>query len=171
MGSEIDIKTYLEKLIRTFGGDPNNMIIHPWMYENRKAASSFDKENGTSVSKQYNIPLSLSSDQLWVLILISDKLLPESDLKRILHDEIYLKLVETYPKLKLDKDWKDVLMGVASEYNEDDIREYIIVGGGLKRSKEYMDYYKKFQNKTGKELLWIPSVRTLHTLYKHFGIQ
>lgn len=168
----IDLEKYMINVLKYYG-DPYFEVlgVTPSMCKNTKASAEFDKENGTKISKQYVLPNNLSSDKLWILISAADRYLPSgNELKRQLY-MVYKNIVSRYPKLRgLNSDWEDVLCGVASEYNEDDIREYVVLGGTNNRSEEHRKRINNFQSITGKTLFFAPSTRTMDYLYKFFNI-
>jgi hypothetical protein len=86
---------------------------------------------------------------------------------------IYKPLAERYPEFKgLDDHYMDVLLGVASEYAPHDIQEYITDGGLQIRHPRYQEKLKHLEAKTKVNSLdFVPSIKTLVGMCRHFGVE
>ncbi|MBW7846357.1 MAG: hypothetical protein H3C45_12130 [Bacteroidia bacterium] len=137
---------------------------------NVKPSYNFDRKYKTNFSKQWDLPEGITSDRLWALVNMWENSFTDEILVKILKpvvDEIIninnsnIKPTDNY------RDLLDILMGIASEFDEEDINEWLLFGGKLDRGKEYNRIYDKlFKKYDG--LYWVPSYNKLAFLNNNY---
>lgn len=144
-------------------------------FRNDKPARNIDEKYGTKISQQYKLPGGLTSDTLWILTQIyfhdcytkDAKQRGETYLKKIYHE-----ICKTYPVFSgYDNRFWDILGGIASEFNEADIIDFLKPNGGWgDRPQRYQMKCRKLEHETGIDLNYVPSNQTLNSLCKHFNL-
>ncbi len=73
-------------------------------------------------------------------------------------------------KIKTIRDIYDVLYGVTSSFNYDDIFDWIEIGSNLVRSNEEKERKDKIEKMVGFRFEYVPSEKTLLKIEKHIGL-
>lgn len=129
--------------------------------ENYKPAKKFDKKFGTSISQEYEFPFRLTADEVWDLV-------HENGYGDNCSEKLKIVLMSfEFPYLDMKRltDWqrRDVLMGMASCINSDDIIWYIQGNVGCSPKSRVVE--KEMQELLGKttvffEVQWVVSQKT-----------
>lgn len=143
------------------------------MFYNEKITRKFDEQWGTNLSQTYNFGNGLSSDDVWELLqrCIYEKKGCTAKKKDKLV-EIIASLPEIFPYAETDDldfwDKIDVVAGMASEFNSDDIIWYSIDGIKGYMNKEQNDLEKKYPELP--PIYWVTSPKTISKIKKHFKL-
>lgn len=126
---------------------------------NSKPSRDFDEKYQTNFSKQWLLPGTLTSNRLWDLAYIWRR-----TFKGDMLYNITLPLCNEIVKLNSCEKLMgiDFLMGVASEFDEDDIAFYMKTDGMANKSSNY----KKLINSLNKKypIFWVPSLNKLEII-------
>jgi len=170
MGLNEGIFDFVSNLFKTKKDDLPSWDEETWIDVNSKPALEFDQKYGTNVSKKYKYPFDLDEDEV-------SKILKYCNVKKVRCDEVN-KLIENLTSEYIDlpnvenlpKNQKiDVLYGMTSNFNEDDIKWFSIDG-----IKAYLN--TEINNKMEEELpedvveniSWVLSPKTYQKIKNHF---
>lgn len=134
---------------------------------NYKPAREFDKVYGTNLGQSWDFGNDLTSDDVWDLIQkchLSDDCQEIFSLVDDLDENIFPYLGVN--KLSLSKKMQ-ILSGMASELNFDDIVHFVIKNQNGLTDKNFDKFYKKLTNKQKNDVQWISSPKTLQVIKKH----
>jgi len=97
------------------------------------------------------------------------------DMSKKLANNLYEKYMEINPDMRdieaNDELVKtDILMGMTSMFNKDDIIDYLTIGGGMSRSYEEKARVTKIERKLKMYIQYIPSIKTIEKIEKQLGI-
>lgn len=62
----------------------------------------------------------------------------------------------------------DIVLGVVSMFNENDIKDFITIGGSCDRDKDYHDLKFEVELKINLFMAWVPSVKTLNYIKENY---
>lgn len=166
-------ESLLGNIKKLFGGESHfNEIEYP--------AEEFSNLTGIKVHQNWNIPgddleiqnalKSMNSGVFYRKPMVEDKdLIRETEelwKKFVSKNPVISSWVERGSPMQETKQKWDIMFGMVSRYNEDDIRSFL-KRGGLDVSPEDRRKMEEIGKKTGKDLEWIPSPRTLDFIEKN----
>ena len=135
-------------------------------HANFKPAREFDKIYGTKLGQSYNFGHDLTSDDVWDII---QDCYEKEDCDAF--RKLIIDLDETmfpYPGIKNMK-FKtkiDVLQGMASEFNFDDIVHFAIKEKTGLKDKSFNKFWDSLKDSQREQLQWIASPKTLKIIKK-----
>jgi hypothetical protein len=158
---------------KIFGEEPHfSRIEYP--------AEEFSNSTGIRVHQNWNIP----GDDLEIQNILKsmdagafhkDPMIPDEELIQETEDlwKIFVvknpfisSWVERGSPMQETKQKWDIMFGMVSRYNEDDIRSFL-KRRGMNVSPEDERRVEMIENKTGKGLEWVPSLKTLDFIEKN----
>ena len=143
--------------------------IYEGKHFNFKPSREFDRKYGTNLGQTYNFGKNLNSDDVWDLFQDCYDFDESCDKLR----NLVLNLDESmfpYPGVKkLDISTKiDILQGMASELNFNDIVHFAIKKKTGMTDKSFDKFYRNLTRNQTEDLQWIASPKTLKTIKKIF---
>lgn len=146
----------------------------------RYQAKEFSDSTGIKVYQDWNIPgddlevqnelKSIDSGVFYKKPMVEDEdLIRETEAlwkKFVARNPFLTSWVERGSPMQETKQKWDIMFGMVSKFNEDDIRSFL-KRGGMDVSPEDRRRMKEIAKKTGKDLEWIPSLKTLDFIEKN----
>jgi hypothetical protein len=132
-------------------------------------SDDFSKETGIKVSQDWNIPgddeeiqdeliklNKINSDESWTIDPIRKMWRKFSSLNPQIENWI---IAGKGPLVEAKQKW-DIMFGMVSKYNEDDIQSFL-TRKGYDVKKSDRERMEKIEDKTGVIIQWVPSLKTL----------
>jgi hypothetical protein len=129
---------------------------------NHKPSVEFDELFGTNISQQYKFPFNLSADEVWEIIHLSENFNVDRRIGTLNREKMKIIIDNIdFPydvKSLSDKRKRDLLMGMASCFNADDIIWYIEGNGGC--SPKSQEIEKEMGELLNRIVGWVVSRNT-----------
>ena len=143
-------------------------------YYNFKPSLLFDRKHGTSISKKYRFPFDYSEDKIWRIINACIENNTEegcADLGKVFDkfDEKYFPVEGLGTKDFMTK--YEILMGMASNFNEDDIIAYSITDHTDEALEKLEEDFNDLEDQLDFTLQWKPSQQTVDKIRKELKLE
>jgi len=143
-------------------------------YKRDKPSKDLSDLINLKIYQEYNLPKKWISDDLELMtctLKYNDEMIDILyDIIRYLNPSLHIfdESVKNNTKNPLSKKYH-ILLGIGSLFNLDDIMEYIEGGVGYVKRKnpDYSMKYKFVENKLKTDIQFVPSFKTMDTIYNH----
>jgi 2'-5' RNA ligase len=141
---------------------------HALLFQNFEPALEFGKKIGLEVHQKWNPPLGIDWDRVQSLLRLANDGEGEEIIK-----ELWERTIKTNPEVaKYPSDLHDkytIMQGMASEFNIDDIIEFLTLPF-YKRDDKYKRRLARIERIAGIPSQWVPSEKTLRKMEDHLRV-
>jgi uncharacterized lipoprotein YehR (DUF1307 family) len=170
MGLNEGIFDFISDLFTTSKDDVPSWDEETWIDVNDKPSLRFDQKYGTNLSKQYSYPGDLNEDEVSKILKYCQNKKERCEEAGKLIDNLTSQYINIPNVENLPKNQKmDVLYGMTSNFNEDDIKWFSI--DGIKHHNN-TEVNKRIEEElpedVQEEIGWVPSPKTYEKIKNHF---